>query len=48
MNMAESPRSISPIKKAKCSKLAGTNITKTIFKSELKKEFSFITSIGTK
>ena len=48
MKMAGSPRSISPIKKAKRSKLAGTNITKTIFKSEWKKEFSSITSIGTK
>ena len=44
--MAESSRSISPIKKkVKRSKLAGMTSTKTTFKSKWKKEFSFITSM---
>ena len=44
--MVESSRSLSPNKKKlKCSKLAGTATTKRTFKSEWKKEFSFITSV---
>ena len=46
MKMAESSRPLSPNKKkVKSSKLAATTTTKTIFKSEWKKEFSFITSV---
>ena len=46
MKMAESSRSLSPNKKnVKRSKLAVTATTKTTLKSELKKEFSFITSV---
>ena len=46
MKMAESWRSLSPNKqKGKHSKLARMATTKTIFKSEWKKEISFITSI---
>ena len=46
MKMVESSRSISPIKKqVKHSKLTGMITTKTIFKSEWKKGFSFITSV---
>ena len=44
--MVESSRSLSPNKKkVKRSKLAGALTTKTTFKSEWKKEFSFITSV---
>ena len=46
MKMAESSRSLSPNKKkVKRSKLVVTATTKTNFKSELKEEFSFITSV---
>ena len=44
--MSESSRSLSPNKKKiKRSKLAGALTTETTFKSEWKKEFSFITSV---
>ena len=43
--MAGSSRSLNPNKKVKCSKLAGVLTTKTTFKSEWNKEFTFITSI---
>ena len=46
MKMEESSRSLSSNKKeVKRSKLVVTANTKTVFKSEWKKEFSFITSI---
>ena len=46
MKIAESSRSLSPNKKnVKNSKLVVTATTKTTLKSELKKEFSFITSV---
>ena len=47
MKIPESSRSLSPNEKnVKCSKLVVTATNKTIFKSELKKEFSFITSVA--
>ena len=47
MKIAESSRSLSPTKKnVKRSKLIVTATNKTTFKSELKKEFSFITSVA--
>ena len=46
MKMAESSRSLSPNKKkVKRSKLVVTTTTKTNFKSEWKKELSFITGV---
>ena len=46
LKTAESSRSFSPNKKkVKRSKLAGALNTKTTFKSEWKKELSFITSV---
>ena len=46
MKMAESSRPLSPKKKkVKRSNLAATTTTKTMFKSEWKNEFSFITSV---
>ena len=46
MKMAESSRSVSPIKKkVKRSQLTRTITTKTIFESEWKKGFFFITSV---
>ena len=47
MKIAESSRSLSPTKKnIKRSKLVVTATNKTTFKSELKKEFCFITSVA--
>ena len=46
MKMAESSRPLGPKKKkVKRSNLAATTTTKTMFKSEWKNEFSFITSV---
>ena len=47
MKIAESSGSLSPTKKnIKRSKLVVTATNKTTFKSELKKEFCFITSVA--